>query len=81
MIIDASSAGTRTDHDPAVLPHPGREPGRHRDGRAPADPRACSACPHAADAHDGLGIRFCAATTAGGHHRGCICSAGTPRSG
>jgi hypothetical protein len=44
---------------------------------APADPRACAACPHAVAAHDALGARFCAATAAAGHRRGCICSGGT----
>lgn len=63
MSIDASSNDISTDHGPV----------------GPADPRACPACPHAADAHDGLGTRFCAATTAAGDSRGCICSAGTPR--
>lgn len=66
--IDASSDDVRTDHGPAG-----------HDDSTPADPRACRACPHALDAHDGLGTRFCAATTAAGHSRGCICSAGTPR--
>ena len=69
MIIDTSPADTRPAHGPGPDP----------DGLAPADPRACRACPHATDAHDALGTRFCAATTAGGHHRGCICSAGTAR--
>ncbi|MGH3763683.1 MAG: RGCVC family protein [Pseudonocardiaceae bacterium] len=30
-------------------------------------------CPHTWDAHDPLGIRYCAATVAGGLSRGCIC--------
>lgn len=67
MSIDASSDDIRTDPAPVGL------------DAGPADPRACLACPHALDAHDGLGTRFCAATTAAGHSRGCICSAGTPR--
>ncbi|WP_433261352.1 RGCVC family protein [Actinosynnema sp. CS-041913] len=37
--------------------------------------RSCPACPHPADAHDPLARRFCAATRAGGLHRGCLCSA------
>ena len=69
MSIDASSSDDiRTDD---VRPGP--------DDHAAADPRACRACPHEVDAHDGLGTRFCAATTANGDSRGCICSAGTPR--
>lgn len=85
MISSASPPGIHPNHDTAILPDPAHGPGpeqaagHHELGQAPSDLRACSACPHAADAHDGLGIRFCAATTAAGRPRGCICSAGTPR--
>lgn len=41
-------------------------------------PPACAACPHERAAHDRLGTRFCAATTAGDLQRGCICTDGTP---
>ncbi len=34
---------------------------------------ACAVCPHAWDAHDPIGIRFCSATVAGRLHRGCVC--------
>ena len=34
---------------------------------------ACAACPHSRDAHDRIGTRFCAATTAGALSRGCVC--------
>jgi hypothetical protein len=33
----------------------------------------CAGCPHAWDAHDPIGIRYCYATIAGGLHRGCVC--------
>lgn len=33
----------------------------------------CAVCPHAWDAHDPIGIRFCTATVAGRLHRGCVC--------
>ncbi|HSL08644.1 MAG TPA: RGCVC family protein [Pseudonocardiaceae bacterium] len=33
----------------------------------------CAACPHAWDAHDPIGIRYCSATVASGRHRGCVC--------
>ncbi|MEJ2854243.1 MULTISPECIES: RGCVC family protein [unclassified Saccharothrix] len=36
--------------------------------------RSCPACTHPADTHDALSRRFCAATRAGGLHRGCLCS-------
>jgi hypothetical protein len=39
-----------------------------------ADDRICAACPHVRDAHDPLGRRFCAATTASAANRGCICT-------
>lgn len=82
MSIDASSpddvrtGGLHTDdvHIDDVRTEPAGP-----DDRAAADPRACPACPHELDAHDGLGTRFCAATTANGDSRGCICRAGTPR--
>jgi hypothetical protein len=35
--------------------------------------RSCAACPHDRDAHDRIGTRFCAATTAGRLSRGCAC--------
>jgi hypothetical protein len=41
-----------------------------------AEPQAevtCLVCPHPWDAHDPIGIRFCTATAAGGHNRGCVC--------
>jgi hypothetical protein len=34
----------------------------------------CFVCPHPWDAHDRIGIRFCTATAAAGHNRGCVCS-------
>jgi hypothetical protein len=79
MSTASSPTGIRPDQDRAALPHPDHGSGAGADGRAPVDPRACRACPHATDAHDALGTRFCAATTAGGQDRGCICSAGTAR--
>jgi hypothetical protein len=33
----------------------------------------CAACPHPESAHDEIGLRYCAATVAGGWHRGCVC--------
>lgn len=33
----------------------------------------CAVCPHAWDAHDPIGIRYCSATVAGGLRRGCVC--------
>lgn len=33
----------------------------------------CEACQHPVDAHDALGLRFCAATVAAELPRGCIC--------
>lgn len=33
----------------------------------------CDACAHPRSAHDALGTRFCAATTATALTRGCIC--------
>jgi len=50
-----------------ALPHDTRV-----DLRAPADDR-CSACDHQRSAHDALGERFCAATTASALTRSCIC--------
>ncbi|WP_083752575.1 RGCVC family protein [Actinosynnema sp. ALI-1.44] len=35
----------------------------------------CLVCPHPWNAHDPIGIRFCNATAAAGHDRGCVCSA------
>ncbi|MGH3884988.1 MAG: RGCVC family protein [Pseudonocardiaceae bacterium] len=37
----------------------------------------CAACPHAWDAHDPIGIRYCSATVAHGRHRGCVCVGNT----
>jgi hypothetical protein len=37
----------------------------------------CAVCPHAWDAHDQIGIRYCSATVAGRLHRGCVCVANT----
>ncbi|MFD1150532.1 RGCVC family protein [Saccharothrix hoggarensis] len=37
---------------------------------------ACAACPHPRATHDPIATRFCAATTAGNHSRGCACGAG-----
>jgi hypothetical protein len=34
---------------------------------------ACPACPHARDAHDVIGARYCSATVIGGLDRGCVC--------
>lgn len=33
----------------------------------------CAVCPHPWHEHDPLGVRYCAATTASGLSRGCIC--------
>jgi hypothetical protein len=33
----------------------------------------CAACPHAWEAHDPIGIRFCSATVTSGLNRGCVC--------
>lgn len=41
-----------------------------------AQPQAdviCFVCPYPQDAHDPIGIRFCTATAAAGHNRGCVC--------
>ncbi|WP_237735074.1 MULTISPECIES: RGCVC family protein [unclassified Rhodococcus (in: high G+C Gram-positive bacteria)] len=35
---------------------------------------SCTACPHSADSHDELGIRFCAVTSARSLERKCICA-------
>ncbi|REE70979.1 hypothetical protein C8E05_0312 [Rhodococcus wratislaviensis] len=35
---------------------------------------SCTACPHTADSHDALGIRFCAVTSARSLDRKCICA-------
>lgn len=37
------------------------------------DALICEACQHPVDAHDALGLRFCAATVAAELSRGCIC--------
>ncbi|HWO64995.1 MAG TPA: RGCVC family protein [Umezawaea sp.] len=34
---------------------------------------SCGSCPHPLADHDALGVRFCAASTASGLTRGCIC--------
>ena len=34
---------------------------------------ACSVCAHPVRTHDAIGTRFCAATMAGAHFRGCVC--------
>ncbi|MFB9923868.1 RGCVC family protein [Amycolatopsis halotolerans] len=46
-----------------------------------ADGAGCPVCPHETDAHDTIASRFCAATAAAGHDRGCVCAAGSPESG
>ena len=33
----------------------------------------CAVCPHPWDAHDRIGLRYCAATAAGALSRGCVC--------
>lgn len=33
----------------------------------------CAVCPHPWDAHDRIGLRYCAATAAGSLDRGCVC--------
>lgn len=38
---------------------------------------ACAACAHPWAEHDQIAARYCAATTAGRHDRGCVCSART----
>jgi hypothetical protein len=35
--------------------------------------RTCAVCPHPWDAHDRIGLRYCAATAAGALSRGCVC--------
>ena len=35
---------------------------------------SCAACPHDWEAHDHIGIRYCAATTARGLRRKCVCA-------
>ena len=40
---------------------------------SPEDDGTCAACPHPLSAHDRIGLRFCAATTAGTSDRGCAC--------
>ena len=34
----------------------------------------CSVCAHPRAAHDAIAARFCDATVAGRHDRGCVCS-------
>ena len=34
----------------------------------------CAACPHPWAAHDAIGTRYCAATSAGHFNRGCVCT-------
>jgi hypothetical protein len=34
---------------------------------------ACAACVHPREAHDRIGLRYCAATVASGINRGCVC--------
>ncbi|MBB5959539.1 hypothetical protein FHS29_006160 [Saccharothrix tamanrassetensis] len=36
----------------------------------------CAACAHPLAAHDAISVRFCTATTAGRHERGCVCPVG-----
>lgn len=36
---------------------------------------SCTACAHPMTAHDQIAIRFCNATIAGRHNRGCVCTA------
>jgi hypothetical protein len=42
---------------------------------------ACSACPHAWDAHDRIGIRYCTASAAGGLQRACVCAGDSTTNG
>ncbi|WP_255638331.1 RGCVC family protein [Amycolatopsis sp. DSM 110486] len=42
------------------------------------DVGGCPVCPHETDSHDTIASRFCAATAAGGLHRGCACPARSP---
>ncbi|WP_306746277.1 RGCVC family protein [Saccharothrix yanglingensis] len=42
-------------------------------GAVVASEDRCDACTHPLSAHDALGNRFCAATTATALTRGCIC--------
>ncbi|WP_409181232.1 RGCVC family protein [Amycolatopsis sp. VS8301801F10] len=37
----------------------------------------CPVCRHEKTGHDAIAERFCAATAAAGHHRGCACAAGS----
>ncbi len=34
----------------------------------------CSVCAHPLAAHDQIAVRFCNATVAGQHDRGCVCA-------
>ncbi|QQQ80838.1 RGCVC family protein [Saccharothrix sp. 6-C] len=42
-------------------------------GTTAAENPRCAACPHPWATHDRIAMRFCTATTSGGHHRGCVC--------
>nr|WP_084655081.1 RGCVC family protein [Nocardia altamirensis] len=35
---------------------------------------SCPACPHAWEAHDPIGVRYCAATKERGLDRACVCA-------
>ncbi|WP_375336171.1 RGCVC family protein [Nocardia sp. SYP-A9097] len=35
---------------------------------------SCGACPHASEAHDRIGVRYCSATMARGLDRECACA-------
>jgi hypothetical protein len=54
---------SRTDVAPGIA---GTESGNRAEG-------ACAACRHELDSHDVIARRYCAATVAGGFHRGCVC--------
>ncbi|WP_158890960.1 RGCVC family protein [Amycolatopsis anabasis] len=49
----------------------GPETSPEAEGRTEA---VCAVCAHPWSAHDVVAARYCAATMAGGHDRGCVCS-------
>ncbi|MDT7707509.1 MAG: hypothetical protein QOG20_3116 [Pseudonocardiales bacterium] len=52
---------------------PGSIPATEGPVFGPAPRPTCTACPHPADAHDPIGVRFCAVTSSRGLTRGCVC--------
>ncbi|WP_246258676.1 RGCVC family protein [Amycolatopsis anabasis] len=66
MTVTESAARTVRDTAPPV---PGTQ--SNFDGASNA---VCAACPHPWSGHDLIAARYCAATVAGGHSRGCVCT-------